>query len=279
MDTQSVTVEQAVFTSLPTARSDGYQLVAASDGLSSEQRRALSQWGPSHDSLLHEEHESVNFHPLPGGCVAVGLTKLGGIEHSKRGRQIYTQTLVLTAEQLAHFYHNPFSVVEAATRADVWSVEQDIKVPLPTLTLDAGRTGAIDRERMARMADSGEWPCLAALLTCALGDQPLGIVGGADVVRWMAALFDGLPPRLRRHNSFSTNLLFSLRRPFRVVALADDRRQVRRFERQCGGAVFRLDADHSTTPLHPWAETLGALVTTGQWERYAELFEVHECQP
>lgn len=272
MDAPTIHAEQAVFTSVPTSRSDGYQLVAASAGLNSEQRRALSQWGPSHDSLLDEERESINFHPLPENHFAIGLTRLGGIEHSKRGRQIYTQTLVLSRAEFNRFFDNPFEVVAAARRAGLWTIEQHIDSELPKLALSVEDVQAVDLQRMARLVEAGDWPRVAALISWALADEPLGVVGGERIDQWLAALFDGLPPRLRSEYSFASNLRFSLRRPFRIVALPDDPQQVRRFQRQNRATVFYMEGDQPTPPLHPWAETMTALIESGQWEQYAELF-------
>ena len=45
-------IEQAVFTSAPTHRATGYQLIGRSPGLAEDDARELAVWGPSHDSLL-----------------------------------------------------------------------------------------------------------------------------------------------------------------------------------------------------------------------------------
>ena len=110
-------IEQAIFTSAQTDRSDGYQLVVASRGIVSEDRRELTVWGPSHDSLLTAggEASSVGFFRLPSGSYCVSKTVAAGPEYSGRGGQrIYTHYLVVPPEALARFGNNPFAVLYAA---------------------------------------------------------------------------------------------------------------------------------------------------------------------
>src|SRR6478752_2518834 len=60
-------IEQAIFTSIQSSRLDGYQLAAASPGITDELARELTVWGPAHDSLwdTRRDARSVNFHALP----------------------------------------------------------------------------------------------------------------------------------------------------------------------------------------------------------------------
>jgi len=125
-----VILEQAIFTSARTRRSDGYQLVAHSPGIVEEDTRALSKWGPSHDSLrdpdLHAE--SVNFHQLPSGAYAVSKTTAAGGEHSERaGPQVYTQYLVAPRDSFSRFSNNPFALLTAACAQGTLDVRH--KVP------------------------------------------------------------------------------------------------------------------------------------------------------
>ncbi len=73
-------VEQAIFTSVRSRKSQGYHLVAQSPGLTDEMGRALTKWGPSHASLLVESPnaESLNFHSIDDDWCAVSRTTHGG---------------------------------------------------------------------------------------------------------------------------------------------------------------------------------------------------------
>ena len=110
-------VEQAIFTSLRSRKSQGYHLVAQSSGLDDQLARRLCTWGPSHASLMndHPDAESLNFHPLTDDWFAVSRTVYGGPEYSGRGGlQVFTQFLLLRREQLARYENHPLLVVQTA---------------------------------------------------------------------------------------------------------------------------------------------------------------------
>ncbi len=110
-------VQQAIFTSLRSRKSQGYHLVAQSSGLEDQLARRLCTWGPSHASLLsdHPDAESLNFHPLTDDWFVVSRTVYGGPEYSGRGGlQVFTQFLLLKREQMALYENHPLLVVQTA---------------------------------------------------------------------------------------------------------------------------------------------------------------------
>ena len=103
-------VEQAIFTSARTERLDGYQVVAASRGVTVEESRSLAQWCPAHDSLIEPSSatSSVNFHPLVDRF-CVSRTSLAGAEYSGRGGgRVLTHCFILAPDLLRKFSNNPF---------------------------------------------------------------------------------------------------------------------------------------------------------------------------
>ena len=60
-------VQQAIFTSVRRNGRDGYQLVAASPGVSDPAQRELAIWGPSHDSLWDDDESALTFTRSPTG--------------------------------------------------------------------------------------------------------------------------------------------------------------------------------------------------------------------
>src|SRR5437773_11290410 len=106
-------LEQAIFTSIQSSRLDGYQLAAASGGITAEQTKELTAWGPAHDSLwdTRRDGRSVNFHPLADDRFCLSCTTVAGEEYSGRGGgRIYTQMFILPREALEPFANDPFLV-------------------------------------------------------------------------------------------------------------------------------------------------------------------------
>jgi hypothetical protein len=106
----TVQVEQTVFTSVRSRKSQGYHMVAVSPGVDEALARSLSVWGPSHASLLSREAnaESLNFHPVADDWYAVSRTVHGGPEYSGRGGlEVFTTFLLVRADQLQGYQCDP----------------------------------------------------------------------------------------------------------------------------------------------------------------------------
>ncbi|CAN5641878.1 hypothetical protein BH23PLA1_BH23PLA1_15940 [soil metagenome] len=109
--------EQAIFTSLERDGRSGYHLAARSPGLQEAEAVALAAWSPSHGALLLDEanQSSLNFHPLPGGRLALARTCQGPAEYSGRGgRQLYTHALILDPRWLPSEGAGPFDLYRDA---------------------------------------------------------------------------------------------------------------------------------------------------------------------
>src|SRR4051812_38066213 len=96
-------LEQAIFTSIQSSRLDGYQLAAVSSGITPEQAKELTVWGPAHDSAwdTRRDARSINFHPISDGTFCLSCTVLAGAEYSGRaGGRVYTQMFLVSREAL-----------------------------------------------------------------------------------------------------------------------------------------------------------------------------------
>jgi hypothetical protein len=250
-------VEQAVFTSAQTDRSDGYQLVAASPGLSEADARELAVWGPSHGSLLQPgpDAASFNFHPLPSGAHCVSRTTSAGWEYSGRGAaRVYTQCLVVPEPVFARFANNPFAVLRAAMANGSLVVHRDVPKQLAPIPL-VGRSASVDSLLLARLCTEPGPEPLATLLQAALGSNRLALCGKPAVEHLIAGLMNCLPPECRTEFSFSTGLRHSSRRPFRIVRLTDDTAERRRMRNQHDWTVLEVGdaAADEFAPLDGWA--------------------------
>jgi hypothetical protein len=272
-------VEQAIFTSAQTERATGYHLVAVSPGVSEADRRELSIWGPSHDSLLDPGSgaASLNFHPLGSGAFCVSRSTPAGWEYSGRGgRRVYTHCLIVPPDVLARFANHPFAVVRAAVAAGAMEVHDEVPARLAPLEL-AGRSPAVDQTRLGRLAAQLGPRRLALLMQAAAESACLAVGGIVGADRLMAGILDCLPPECRTAVSFSTGLKFSSRRPFRVVALPDDAAERRWLLHQPGMVVLDLADPHceATALMDGWARLIERAIALGRTPLLAAQLSKH----
>lgn len=262
-------IEQAIFTSALSEQSAGYQLVARSAGIDDADVRALVAWGPSHDSLLDPGPDavSINFHPLPSGAYCVSRTTPGGQEYSGRaGPRMYTQCLVVLAEELQRFSNNPFALLAAAFAQGALRVCDRIPETLDPIRL-SGRATAVDLAVLRPLASEPGPLWLGALVQAAVAGKQVGLAGAAQRQRLVAGLINCLPVECRTELSFSTGLRYSPRRPFRVVGVSDDVAEQRRLSRQF--EILLLDA--SQRPPRElafpsgWGGLIAHIVACGRW--------------
>ncbi len=259
-------IEQAVFTSAETDRSAGYQIVARSNGVCEEDARELSVWGPSHDSLLElgPDALSYNFHRLPSGAFCVSRTTPAGWEYSGRGgHRVYTQCLLVPEDVLARFANNPFSLIRAVQAGGAFEVYDQVPSRLDPLQLSGGAT-PVDQGLLARLAGN-PGPAQMARLVQAAFDSSCLAVAGTPVETLIAGLFNCLPPECRTEFSFSTGLKFSSRRPFRIVALPEERSQRSWISHRASVTMADLaDEKSPTSPIDGWARFIQRVLTTGR---------------
>jgi hypothetical protein len=260
-------IEQAIFTSAETDRLSGYQVVAASPGVCDEDRQALAVWGPSHGSLIDSSPEGVsfNFHPLPSGAYCVSRTTDAGAEYSGRGRKVYTQCLVVPADELARFANNPFAVLRAALAGGTLEVERGVPRRLDPLQL-LGHSAAVDASLLVRLGNRPGPQWLATLVQAALACPALALAASPEPEHLIAGLLNCLPPECRTQFSFSTGLHASPQRPFRIVAMPNDRAEWRQVERRCRATVLDLSQAPPVdfSPIDGWARLIEHVLRAGR---------------
>ena len=270
-------VEQAVFTSAETSRTAGYQLVAKSAGVSEEDARTLSTWGPSHGALLSSGRQasSVNFHALPSGNYCVSRTTPSGNEYSGRGTRIYTQCLVVSSETLKHFANNPFAIVRAASGGGLLRQYEKVPTSLETVAL-VGRAPVVDPSLLSRARREFGPEMVSRLVQEALQCTSMAIAGTPSGDLIVAALLNCLPPQIRPEFSFSTGLRSSARRPFRVLALGDDaeeRRRLRQIEEVTFIDLATKKAATKFSLTNNWARAIHQILETGRTSLLGRWFE------
>ncbi len=274
-------VEQAIFTSVRGARNEGYQLAAASPGITDDVRRELSQWGPAHDSLHAGRRTAVGFCQLSCGLYAVSKTVVAGEEYSGRsGPRLYTQFFLLPAELYERFSFQPFRILEALVAAGRLQVVDPVPEDLEAFRL-VGRASPTQVSMLATVTREIGATRLSTALTAALTTRPLAIAAPGPQERLFAVLIDLLPMALRPQCSAIAGLRFSPRRPYRWFAASGDEKELRRLQRM--GDLLLIDLRKETPPrLAPrsgWARLIAGLLAEGRFAEIAQVVRHVRHQP
>jgi hypothetical protein len=270
-----VLIKQAIYTSVRSGRNDGYQLAATSPGISADDARELSQWGPAHDSIYPERSASgcVNFHLLSSGLFAVSRTVSAGREYSGRGgERIYTHNFLVPPAALAQFANNPFRIMDALVASGRASVMKSIPKQLQPVPL-VGRASAVNTINLEKLRRAVGADKLAALLNAALTSSDLGVVTDVSPDRLFAGLLDLLPPPYRPEFCLTTGLKASPRRPFRLMVLPDDAEEQRRAIRQVGLTALDLTNEPPAkfAPDRGWPLLMHGLLQANQFATIASV--------
>lgn len=238
-------IQQAIFTSVRSGRNEGYQLAAASSGLTAADRHELTQWGPAHDAMYdgRSTAESINCHRLASGAFCLSRTVYAGREYSGRGGyRVYTQCFVVPESLLCRFSYHAFRVMEAL----VVSGRATVLKPLPDQldpVLIVGRSSAVKTIEVERVCQALGPEKLASLVSAALRTDALGVSSSVSAVHLFGTLLDLLPVPVRAQFSWTTGLRVSPRRPYRLAALPNDRDEQRQAARLMRLTVLDLYAD------------------------------------
>ena len=269
-------IQQAIFTSARTDRMDGYQLAAASEGVSQELCDELSAWGPAHDSLLNPESRlgSFNFHRLKSGAYCLSKTVPSGSEYSGRnGPRIYTTFLILTPEQFGNFSNQPFRVLDAAIAAGYLRVIRRFNETLPTVRLRGRASAALSTILEPLVDEHARQQVLALGAAVCQGNV---MVSSSSTVRMVLdRLFNLLPVGCRREVSFSTGLMPSTSRPLRLQRITQNDLGAQAAARQIEAAVLNLEALPSE-PCSGWWALVNELLEREQFGEIVNLLSQTE---
>ena len=269
-----VPCDQAVFTSVRTPMGEGYHLIAASAGLTSEEKTEITKRSPSHNGLCGagDQAAAVAFYALPTGRLCAAWSYPAGREHSGRGGlRVYTRVAVFNDASLSAFVYNPFNVFRAMEVCGLGTPELKPDKTLPVLPLPAKHTKREDETTAGIRRVGLDW--LSYILTN-VGPRPtVGpafqpverspdagqwvILAGDDDLRCVieAALL-GAPGPLRKNVSFACGLKFSIGRAFTLTGITGDT-----------SATERLIRGHPFVLLHPSADTPPPPFERCEWQQ------------
>lgn len=228
----TVPVEQAIFTSIRSPLGRGYRIVAASSGISTDEKKEIVQCAPSHGSLCASSPTACGLasFELRSGRRCLFLTRNAGVEHTARGGcRVHTHVLVMDQETYRRFRYDPLEVETAALA----KIDEELLRSPPT-RLDALTLGVQTREPRSRQTDaaprlpSATAKRVAGILRAVL-DRRRTLVAGApaprDILRWTLG---ATPAAFRARLSVSYGLRFSPARSFQLVFADVDRSEAER---------------------------------------------------
>lgn len=270
-------VDQAVFTSQTSTHAQGYHLVAASADLTDEERRALTRWGPSHDSVPDPMRRAtvVSSFRLPSGRVAVARTFAHGAEYSRRGAtRWYTQFVVLNEAIFRRFAANPFAILTAAIAGGCLNVHDSLPPVLPAIRL-LGKASPVDVAGIEYAAALvGPRFLLEILERLLTHNGPLLLSGAERYQRIIAGLLSLLPVSFRAGISFTTGLVPSAQRPFRIQPFYGPPIELERVKREKQATVvdFSRSPDELPPGAHPWTKFIAYVLNGSRWYLLKALF-------
>ncbi len=236
---------------------EGYRIVAASRGLRSEEKQAITRLSPSHEGLCWKpagpeddpDRYAVAFYRLPTKRLCVAYSCYAGAEHTARGgHRVYTQNVIFSADDFAAYGFSAFQIVRAMALAGLTTPQLKPAVVLPEvyLPLDANAPG-----KPASFPLTFSPPHRCQALQRMLEEHEI-IVPVND--GWLAsaeALLLGVPGPMRSQVSFAAGLRFSLSRRHRLYLFRDEKEASR--SRITGQTVEYLDPEAAPSdPSSAW---------------------------
>lgn len=248
----SLHCDQAIFTSVRTPMGEGYRVIAASKGIKSNEKQAITRSSPSHEALCadlgdasSDEPLAAAFYPVETGRLALSVSGFAGSEHTGRGGgRVYTTIVVFAAADFAGCGYNPFHVLRAMLASGVCEPQLQPPAVLPELTL----TVSVSEELRLPAPPLVPNVRVQVLRNLFNGKNTVVNMPGA----WLEAaegLLLGLPGPLRADVSFSAGMQFSMSRMHRLELLFDDKGKARL--RTTGQKVQYVDSESDDTVASP----------------------------
>jgi len=248
--------DQAIFTSVRGPMGEGYRIIAASRGMRSDEKQAITRLSPSHEALCWQPAAGPDaslyaaaFYPLPTGRLCVAYSCYAGAEHTARGgHRVYTHNVVFDEQEFPRCGFNPFHVIRAMAVVGLTVPKLTPSAVLPEVLLPIKTDVAPRMDSFAKALDSPHRRYVLQLLF----DERTIIVPVRD--GWLEStelLLMGLPGPMRVKVSFGAGLRFSFGRCHRLHLFCDKKGAAR--SRMAGQPVEYLDPAVTLTDGSPTA--------------------------
>jgi len=244
--------DQAIFTSIPSPMGRGYRVIAASAGLTAEEKQEIVRSAPSHGAMCDDapNARALASFILRSGRQCIFISRNAGVEHTARGgARIHTHVLLLEPAAFAAFHHDPLAVQSAADLAldPRWVEEPPTRLDTLTLVVATGHSAS---------ASPGEsdvirlLPVAAAVLT----ENRCIAVGAANPATLARRLLDATPAAFRKALSLSYGLKLSPARAFQIIFTEAGPGDIERAKSSAPATVLDWAAPppDSTSEFDPW---------------------------
>ncbi|MFQ5806112.1 MAG: hypothetical protein ACE5I3_06655 [Phycisphaerae bacterium] len=257
----TVQLEQAVFTSMRSPMGRGYQIVAASAGISTDEKKEIVQCAPSHGSLCDPTPTAVGLasFELRSGRRCLFLARNAGVEHTARGGyRIHTHVLIMDQSVFRRFRCDPLGVQAAALPVIGEERAHDSSKRLDPIALST-KTGepATRRIGAVHLLATSDLDCVTSILAAVLSGRRILVVGARAPQELLAWVLGATPTAVRRRLSMSYGLKFSPSRRFQLVFADADRDETERIRR-----------DHDIDLFHWGSRSSGARSPFDTWLRF-----------
>ncbi len=249
-------IDHAIFSSLRTPMARGYRIVAASAGLSAEEKAEIVQRAPSHGNLEEAGEQATGLagFSLQSGRYCLMLARHAGPEPSGRGGfRVYTDVLALAPGLYRRFACHPCAVA-AFVRPFMENTAGKNVTALPRINVRAevdAQNKSIAGVVAPAQVDSALWLVHNVLAGCAVLIQ--GTPDPAAAVNW---LFDAIPAGLRSGVSCAGGMKLSTSRTFKVLFCGGASLELTAFARDHDYTVFDWSAPPPLLPGTPFAAWL-----------------------
>jgi hypothetical protein len=179
------------------------------------------------ESVIRFDTLNIFFHPLPSGDYALGIispAQRGFFSFFQPPKSFFVRILIIPPRTLLEKGNHPLALFdEFRRRRKIPIVSHAPKRLSPLLPLRS--TELANRERFDA-ASRSPGPAAFAVLYQSLFDSECTLFHSSNIppTAVLSVLFDLLPICYRTELTFSTELFFSLRTPFRAVGLSGSRR-------------------------------------------------------
>lgn len=255
-------IEQAVFTSIRSPMARGYRIVAASRGITDDEKREIVQRAPSHGNLEQEgpEAEALAGFLLRSGRYCLLQARHAGRESSNRGGlRVHTHVVMLSRELfLREFAGNPLRLAIFAAPALEESVQR-VEGPLlaalaPPETPEWGEPGATECSANSISAPGA----VLGLASALLNREAVLVINASAAAAVLQDVFAVTPAGLRPEIGFAFGLKPSVQRSLPLLFHDAEPRGLEGFLRDqghrlvdwSGEAAQRIASD----PYAPWLD-------------------------
>ena len=196
-------------------------LVVATDQIHAIDLKELSDWFSERlpDSPFRFEAANLFFHPLPSGNLTLGRMKPAN--HLKKEHSFYVHYLIVSPQSLLRFANNPIALYQhllAENGQPFFHKPQGQLKPIRLLE-PICPIPPVDKQVLGELIKNPGPKATAVLLQTALDSVCTFFSGGPSAIQMLYGLFNLLPLSWRTELTFSTDLHFSLSRPFKLVGI------------------------------------------------------------